>query len=100
MNYIIRHILNTYYKPLLLIYYIVIYNDIFKFFLLYCYWILSLDNGFTFNYNNKNCLICYNKSYYIKYIRCNKPDDHIICIDCYNNPFYDRTRCHFCQIYI
>ena len=48
-------------------------------------------------YSKSNCIICYNTDY-ICYQMCNKPYDHTVCFKCYTHPYYDRSKCHLCQI--
>lgn len=52
---------------------------------------------YLYMFRKSNCIICYNTDY-IYYQNCNKPYDHTVCYKCYNHIYYDKSKCHLCQI--
>lgn len=76
------------------------YNNIYCIIIILLYFqkiIYPLLITFLYMYSKSNCIICYNTDY-ICYQMCNKPYDHTVCFKCYTNPYYDRSKCHLCQI--
>ena len=110
---IIDHLINSVcnlIQPLIcLYYYFYIYIPVYFYIYIPLYfkyiypivWIIYSNHyNYSLNYYNLECLICYNIHKYIMFIKCNKPNDHYICKECYEHPYYNITKCAFCQIII
>ena len=96
---LIKQVLNLIH-PFIFLYYFYICIPVYTLYFKCIYpivWVIY-SNHYKYNINNLECLICYNIPKYIKFIKCNKPKDHYTCKECYEHPYYNRTKCPFCQI--
>ena len=97
--YYSKFYIKEYYNKLknifLFIYIFYYYNNLFYLFILSYYFI---NQTYIYNSNKLECPICYSIQYHIKYNNCNKPQEHFVCKDCYENKYYNRNLCHLCQI--